>query len=87
MDGISGTRGEGESSSEVSIIPSGLNRIKTRRVSSNDQTSSKLDESTESPSFGVAWSTLKQKQKTMAHGRGKANGSSKKGLYLFFPMV
>ncbi|KAG7941678.1 hypothetical protein I3843_16G056600 [Carya illinoinensis] len=79
MDGISGTRGEGESSSEVSIIPSGLNRIKTRRVSSNDQTSSKLDESTESPSFGVAWSTLKQKQKTMAHGRGKANGSSKKG--------
>ncbi|XP_035541728.1 probable serine/threonine protein kinase IRE4 isoform X3 [Juglans regia] len=79
MDRISGNRGEGESSSEVSIIPSGLNRIKTRRVSSNDQTSSKLDESTESPSFGVAWSTLKQKQKTMAQGRGKANGSSKKG--------
>ncbi|XP_040998273.1 probable serine/threonine protein kinase IRE4 isoform X1 [Juglans microcarpa x Juglans regia] len=79
MDRISGNRGEGESSSEVSIIPSGLNRIKTRRVSSNDQTSSKLDESTESPSFGVAWSTLKQKQKTMALGRGKASGSSKKG--------
>lgn len=77
MDGTS----RYESSSEAGI-PSGLNPIKTRRIPSKDQPSSKLDESTESPSFGASRPSLKQKQRTMAHGRGKASGSSGKGLRL-----
>lgn len=86
MDGRSRSGCDGESSSEVGI-PFGLNRIKTRRVSSKDQRSSTRDESTESPTFGFSWSPLRQKQKTMAHGRGKASGSSKKGLPLFLSVL
>ena len=82
MDGTS----RDESSSEAGI-PSGLNRIKTRRVPFKDQQSSRLDESTESPSFGASRPSLKQRQSTMAPGRGKTSGSSRKGLrpliYLF----
>jgi hypothetical protein len=71
MDVTSRNGGEAESSSEAGI-PSGLNRIKTRRVSSKDhQLSSKPDESIESPSFWISRPPLKHKQKTTAHGRGK----------------
>lgn len=77
MDGTS----RDESSSEAGI-PSGLNRIKTRRVPFKDQQSLRFDESTESPSFGASRPSLKQKQRTMAPGREKTSGFSRKGLRL-----
>lgn len=78
MDVTSRNGGEAESSSEAGI-PSGLNRIKTRRVYSKDhQLSSKPDESIESPSFWISRPPLKHKQKTTAHGRGKAPHKGKK---------
>ncbi|KAL9397910.1 hypothetical protein Peur_012163 [Populus x canadensis] len=65
-------------------IPTGLNRIKTRRVSSKEQLSSKPDELTESKTHVVASSRppVKDKQKPMAQGRGKSasfKADSRKG--------
>ena len=84
MDVTSRNGGEGESSSDVGI-PTGLNRIKTRRVSSKDQQpSSRPDESVESPSFWVSRSPLRQKQKTMAQGgRERPTGPSRKSRFAF----
>ena len=84
MDVTSQNGGEGESSSDVGI-PTGLNRIKTRRVSSKDQQpSSRPDESVESPSFWVSRSPLRQKQKTMAQGgRERPAGPSRKSRFAF----
>lgn len=76
MDGTS----RNESLSEAGI-PSGLNRIKTRRVPSKDHVSSKLEESTESPSFGASRSSLKQKQSATGPGRRKTSVSSRKELH------
>jgi hypothetical protein len=66
-------------------IPTGLNRIKTRRVSSKEQLSSKPDELTESKIHVVASSRppVKDKQKPMAQGRGKS-ASFKAGPILFY---
>lgn len=82
MDATSRNGGEGESSSDVGI-PTGLNRIKTRRVSSKDQQpSSRPDESVESPSFWFSRSPLRQKQKTMAQGgREKPTAPSRKTFH------
>ncbi|OMO75069.1 hypothetical protein COLO4_26341 [Corchorus olitorius] len=66
-------RNDGVSSSEVGI-PSGLNRIKTPRVSSKEQPSSKLGQLSESR---TSKPPLKQKQKAVAHGQGKTSGFSK----------
>ncbi|KAJ7009101.1 LOW QUALITY PROTEIN: hypothetical protein NC653_007669 [Populus alba x Populus x berolinensis] len=65
-------------------IPTGLNRIKTRRVSSKEQLSSKPDELIESKTHVVASSRppVKDKQKPMAQGRGKSasfKADSRKG--------
>ncbi|KAJ6956737.1 hypothetical protein NC652_007715 [Populus alba x Populus x berolinensis] len=65
-------------------IPTGLNRIKTRRVSSKEQLSSKPDELIESKIHVVASSRppVKDKQKPMAQGRGKSasfKADSRKG--------
>ncbi|KAK6245388.1 hypothetical protein SCA6_008478 [Theobroma cacao] len=59
--------------SEVGI-PSGLNRIKTPRVSLKEQPSSKLGELNESR---TSKPPLKQKQKSVAQGQGKTYGFSK----------
>ena len=66
-------------------IPTGLNRIKTRRVSSKEQLSSKPDEVIESKTHVVASSRppVKDKQKPMAQGRGKS-ASFKAGSILFY---
>ncbi|XVE69918.1 hypothetical protein DITRI_Ditri10aG0029900 [Diplodiscus trichospermus] len=60
-------------SSEVGI-PSGLNRIKTTRVSLKEQTSSRLGELNESR---TSKPPFKQKQKSVARGQGKTSGFSK----------
>ena len=67
-------------SSEVGI-PSGLNRIKTPRVSLKEKPSSKPGELNESR---TSKPPLKQKQKSVAHGQGKTSGFSKEGLNFFF---
>ncbi|XP_022768935.1 probable serine/threonine protein kinase IRE4 isoform X9 [Durio zibethinus] len=60
-------------SSEVGI-PSGLNRIKTPRVSLKEQPSTKLGELNESR---TSKPPLKQKQNSVARGQGKTSGFSK----------
>ncbi|XWS25738.1 hypothetical protein CRYUN_Cryun27aG0093300 [Craigia yunnanensis] len=60
-------------SSEVGI-PSGLNRIKTTRVSLKEQPSSKLGELSESRTSKPPFT---QKQKSVARGQGKTSGFSK----------
>lgn len=66
-------------SSEVGI-PSGLNRIRTRGVSSKDRLSSKPDELTESRSYAASRPPVKPKQKCVAQRRGKTTDSSKEGF-------
>ncbi|KAK3231583.1 hypothetical protein Dsin_003464 [Dipteronia sinensis] len=53
-------------------IPSGLNRIKTRRASSKEKLSSKSDEQTESRSLGASRLHQTDKHKTVAQGPGKS---------------
>lgn len=67
-------------SSEVGI-PSGLNRIKTPRVSLKEQPSSKLGELNESRNSKPPF---KQKHKSVACGQGKTSTLSKEGLDFFF---
>lgn len=69
-------------------IPTGLNRIKTRRVSSKEHLCSKLDELTESKTRVVASSRppVKDKQKPMAQSRGKS-ASHKAGSILLFLLL
>lgn len=68
--------------SDCGGVPSGLNRIRTRRASSRDSLSFKPDELIESRTWGVSKPPLNQKQKLKneARGSGKIRGSSKKGL-------
>lgn len=94
---MEGTGGGGESSSEIGI-PTGLNRIKTRKVSSRERLSSKHDDdgddvekSIESLSFGASRPPAKPKLKKEAHGGGMIGGAKegsinflKKKLFGFF---
>lgn len=76
------SRRGGEASPET-CIPSGLNRIKTRRGCSNEQLSSKPDDvekMIDSRVYGVVRPPAKLKQKTAGHGNGKIGGS-KPGLH------
>lgn len=70
--------GGGESSSPETGIPTGLNRIKTRRLESKERPSSRLvvdsDKLNESPRSGASTPRLKQDQRAAAKGR--------KGLFL-----
>uniref|UniRef100_A0A5B7BF23 non-specific serine/threonine protein kinase n=1 Tax=Davidia involucrata TaxID=16924 RepID=A0A5B7BF23_DAVIN len=71
------SRDGGEMSSEIGI-PTGLNRIKTRRLSSKDQLSSKhvdSDTSVDSPTRRVSRPRVKQKQMSEGQGHVKINGS------------
>ncbi|XP_016467982.1 putative serine/threonine protein kinase IRE4 [Nicotiana tabacum] len=65
--------GGGESSSPETGIPTGLNRIKTRRLESKERPSSRLvvdsDKLNESPRSGASTPRLKQDQRAAAKGR------------------
>lgn len=71
------------SSAVESGIPTGLNRIKTRRVASKERKSSRADDSdkfNESPNSSRHH--VKQKDRTIAIGRAKIN-TTKEGLSFF----
>ncbi|KAL5780460.1 hypothetical protein ACOSQ2_011197 [Xanthoceras sorbifolium] len=62
-------------------IPSGLNRIKTRRASSKEKLSSKPDEQTESRTHAASRPPQKDKQKTVAPGPGISTNFSKEEVH------
>lgn len=77
------SRTGGESASEAGI-PTGLNPIKTRRVSLTGGPRSRDDDADSSSDFGnrgVSRPHVKQKQRFVAPGRGKFSGS-REGSYM-----
>lgn len=79
------SRNDGASSSLSHVgIPTGLNRIRTRRIKSNsgDEDSDQFNESP-SNGFSISAANVKQKLKALSKGRAKF-GRSKQGILIFF---
>lgn len=76
------SRNDGASSSLLDVgIPTGLNRIRTRRVKSNsgDEDSDQFNESPSS-GFSISAAHVKQKLKALSKGHAKL-GRSKQGIF------